>query len=52
MLVSAGCRILSDQRVSIPEPLVRESVQAAPAAMTIYNRAGQTALDVQGVNEM
>ncbi len=47
MLKNAGA-IIKDDRVKIPEHIVMESLKTAPKGITMYNREGQRAMEVQG----
>ncbi len=40
LLVSAGCRVLEEDIVSIPRGLVEDAIARAPARFTIHDRAG------------
>ena len=47
MLSDAGCRVSSDQMVTIPNWLVEESIRSAPSRISIYNRLGKEAIRLE-----
>ncbi len=47
MLKQAGA-VVEDDRVKVPEFVVKQCIRTAPKGWTIYNREGQRALDVAG----
>ena len=48
MLADAGCRVKPDNIVQIPNWLVEECIRSAPSRITIYNRLGQEAMQLEG----
>ena len=50
LLKKAGADIRSENRVFIPEALVKRAIEQAPTQITIYDRNGNVAMDLQGRN--
>ncbi len=50
LLENAGCKLVSKDIVRIPAGLVEESIQRAPAHVTVYNRDGEPAMELGGSN--
>jgi trimethylamine---corrinoid protein Co-methyltransferase len=50
LLRKAGCRIKGDDIVFIPAWLVEESIRSAPSRVAIYNREGESAMQLEGHN--
>jgi len=50
LLRDAGCEVRGENRVLIPAHLVEASVRSAPSAITIYNRLGRPAMQLEGRN--
>jgi len=48
LLKDAGCRMDAGQIVKIPGKLVEESIQCAPSRITLYNRKGEPAMELEG----
>ena len=48
MLAEAGCTVRNDDTVLIPGQLVADALQSAPSSVTIYNRRGEKALQLEG----
>src|SRR4030042_3283834 len=48
LLKGAGCRVEQDKRVKIPRGLVEDCIESAPSHLSIYNRMGVAAMDLQG----
>jgi len=48
LLVDAGCRVLANGMVAIPEKLVSAAVASAPSNIAVYNREGVHAMDLGG----
>ena len=48
LLQTAGCAVEADDRVRIPESLVRRAVETAPSSIALFNRQGQRAMDLGG----
>ena len=48
MLAEAGCTVRNDDTVLIPGQLVADALQSAPSSVTIYNRHGEKALQLEG----
>jgi trimethylamine--corrinoid protein Co-methyltransferase len=48
MLAAAGCRIAAGNIVLIPGDLVDACIQSAPSSITIYNRLGHEAMQLEG----
>lgn len=48
MLRDAGCRVTSDDVVFIPAGRVQECIDSAPSGITIYNRNGHVAMQLEG----
>jgi trimethylamine--corrinoid protein Co-methyltransferase len=48
LLKDAGCRINGDGNVQIPSGLVEACIHSAPASITIYNRNGAEAMQLEG----
>jgi trimethylamine--corrinoid protein Co-methyltransferase len=48
LLRDAGCRVTDRQIVTIPGQLVEESIRSAPSGVTVYNRKGEPAMDLEG----
>ena len=47
MLADAGCRVLSDHRVTLPNWLVESAIQSAPSRITLYDRLGNVAMRLE-----
>jgi len=47
LLAEAGCTVRNDGTVLIPGPLVEDAIQSAPSSVTIYNRLGEKALQLE-----
>jgi trimethylamine--corrinoid protein Co-methyltransferase len=47
MLVEAGSTVRNDGTVLIPGPLVDDAIQSAPSSVTVYNRLGEKALQLE-----
>lgn len=50
LLRAAGCRVEGENRARIPATLVEASIRSAPSAVTIYNRLGEPAMQLEGRN--
>jgi trimethylamine---corrinoid protein Co-methyltransferase len=50
MLRAAGCPVKEHQIVLFPRAVVEQALATAPKAITIYNRDGQEAMQLQGRN--
>jgi trimethylamine--corrinoid protein Co-methyltransferase len=50
LLQDAGCRVKDGNVALIPEALVLACIESAPSAITIYNRKGQEAMQLEGRN--
>jgi trimethylamine--corrinoid protein Co-methyltransferase len=50
LLKSAGCRVKNDDIVLIPNALVEECIHSAPSRITIFNRSGDAAMQLEGSN--
>ena len=50
LLNKAGCRIVDQFIVKIPAGVVEESIQSAPSSVTVYNRYGESAMELGGTN--
>jgi trimethylamine--corrinoid protein Co-methyltransferase len=50
LLKSKGARVEEDNRVYIPPKLVEWALSTAPKSITLYNRHGEAALQLQGRN--
>ncbi len=50
LLQASGCQVHNENQVRIPAPLVEASIRSAPSAITIYNRLGQPAMQLEGRN--
>ena len=50
LLRKAGCTIKDDNIVLIPPKLVEESIKSAPSQITIFNRQGEVAMQLEGRN--
>jgi trimethylamine--corrinoid protein Co-methyltransferase len=50
LLAGAGCRVLRDDIMLIPSGIVEASLRSAPHAITIFNRKGQAAMQLEGRN--
>ena len=48
MLVDAGCRVTADSIVRIPGRLVEDCINSAPSQITIYDRLGNQAMQLEG----
>jgi len=48
LLADAGCSIKNGRAVTIPESLVRKSLDSAPGAIPVFNRNGQQVMDLGG----
>ncbi len=48
VLRDAGCRVKGRHIVQIPNWLVEQSIQSAPSRITLYNRAGDEAMRLEG----
>ena len=48
MLVDAGCRVTTDSIVRIPGRLVEDCIDSAPSQITIYDRLGNQAMQLEG----
>jgi trimethylamine--corrinoid protein Co-methyltransferase len=48
MLAEAGCSVRNADTVLIPGQLVADALQSAPSSVTIYNRHGEKALQLEG----
>ena len=48
LLEGAGCRVKQDKLVKIPRRLVEDCIESAPSHLSIYNRKGVAAMDLQG----
>jgi trimethylamine---corrinoid protein Co-methyltransferase len=48
LLRRAGCQVKDDNLVRIPNWLVEDSIRSAPSRITIYNRKGQPAMNLEG----
>jgi trimethylamine--corrinoid protein Co-methyltransferase len=49
-LDGAGARVDGDGRVHVPGPLVEWALSVAPRSITLHDRAGEPALDLEGDN--
>ena len=50
LLRQAGAQVENGTRVYFPNYLVKKALQSAPSHVTLYNRNGETALQLQGSN--
>jgi len=50
MLVGAGCRLLSDSRVSIPSYLVAQALSTAPKLVAMYDQNGNKSMPLTNGN--
>ena len=50
MLKEAGCPVDKDRIVRIPSHLVENSLQTAPSRVTVYERRGKPAMQLEGRN--
>lgn len=50
LLRQAGAQVENGNRVYFPNHLVKKALQSAPSHVTLYNRNGETALQLQGSN--
>ena len=50
MLRSAGCQVLPNKVVRIPNWLVEACIASAPSRITVYNRLGAEAMNLEGRN--
>jgi trimethylamine--corrinoid protein Co-methyltransferase len=50
LLETAGCRIVDERIVRIPSKLVEDSIQWAPSRVRVYNRNGDTAMELGGTH--
>ena len=50
MLVDAGCRLLSDSRVSLPSHLVAQALSSAPKLVTMYDQNGNKSMPLVNGN--
>jgi trimethylamine---corrinoid protein Co-methyltransferase len=50
MMAAAGCRIMADNIVRIPNWLVEDCIRSAPSRITIYDRLGREAMRLEGNN--
>ncbi|CAB1056817.1 hypothetical protein D1BOALGB6SA_1556 [Olavius sp. associated proteobacterium Delta 1] len=47
MMAEAGCTVRNDGTVFIPGQLVADAIQSAPSSVSIYNRLGEKALQLE-----
>jgi len=47
LLQNAGCRVTDNKRVYIPGHLVQQAIQTVPQHVTIYNRLGRPAMELE-----
>lgn len=50
LLTGAGCVLKDESTVLIPEELVERCIQSAPSRITLFNRLGQPAMQLEGRN--
>jgi len=50
LLEKAGAWVLSENMVKIPSHLVEEALRSAPSRITIYDRNGSPAMNLEGLN--
>ncbi|MBC8247637.1 MAG: trimethylamine methyltransferase family protein, partial [Deltaproteobacteria bacterium] len=48
ILIDAGCRMIGNNIVQIPNRLVEDCIRSAPSRITIYNRKGEEAMHLEG----
>ncbi len=48
LLKDAGCQVKNDNLVHIPNWLVEECIRSAPSRITVYNRRGEEAMNLEG----
>ncbi len=49
-MADAGCEVIDSDLVKIPSRLVEECLDAAPSSITVFDRNGQPALQLEGQN--
>ena len=50
LMADAGCEVIDSDLVKIPSRLVEECLDAAPSSITVFDRNGQPALQLEGQN--
>ena len=50
MLRSSGCKVIDEKIILFPTKLVEACIQSAPSSIMIYNRMGDTAMNLTGRN--
>lgn len=50
LLERAGCAVDDGNLVRIPSHVVEEAIRTAPPSITVYNRAGEPAMSLEGTN--